>query len=281
MPTPPSLRPLLAGLLLVVLAGCDAFGGGDPSLADVLTAVQVGTTEADLVSDDVPTDGTGTAPGVDGGNQVVRGGSAILGLTSNGADRIYVGVEGEDGRYEAPIPSSGTTTLVVTTNGEDAATSYVLLLATETDGTVSSVVRRTLSVNAEANASGQIQVSLNWNAPVDLDLHLETPEEEDIYYGNDVGSTGGTLDLDSNAGCTPLDRVDNENIAWPEGTTPSSGPYVVRVDYWSACSVTAPVPYVVTVNVRGSVRTFQGTFQPGDADRGGAFDGREVHTFSF
>lgn len=280
MPTHSSLRPLLAGLLLVGLSGCDAFGGDDPSLADVLTAVTVGTTEADLVSEDVPTDGSGTAPGLDGGGQVVRGGSAILSLAPNGADRIYVGVEGEDGRYEAPITGAGATTLVITTDGEDAATSYVLLVATEADGTVSAVVRRTLTVNAEANASGQIQVSLNWNAPVDLDLHLETPEDEDIYYGNKTGDTGGQLDLDSNAACA-LDRVDNENIAWPEGTTPSSGTYVVRVDYWSACTVTTPVPFVVTVNVRGSVRTFQGTFQPGDADRGGAFDGREIHTFTF
>lgn len=280
MPTPSPLRPLLFGLLLVGLAGCDAFGGGSPSLADVLTAVQVGTTPATLVDDDVPTDGTGAAPGVEGGTQVVRGGSALFGLTPNGADRIFVGVEGEGGRYEAPLPSAGTTTLVVTTNGEDTATSYVLLLATETDGVVSGVVRRTLTVNAEANASGQIQVSLNWNAPVDLDLHLETPEGEDIYYGNDVGETGGALDLDSNAACG-LDRVDNENIAWPEGATPSAGRYTVRVDYWSACGVTAPVPFVVTVTVRGSARTFQGTFQPGEADGGGAFDGREVHAFTF
>lgn len=275
-----ALRPLLAGLLLVGLAGCDAFSGSDPSLADVLTSVQIGTTQATLVDDDVPTGGTGTAPGLDGGNQVVRGGSALLGLTPNGADRVYVGVEGESGRYEAPVPSAGATTLVVTTNGEDAATSYVLLIATEADGAVSAVVRRTLTVNAEANASGQIQVSLNWNAPVDLDLHLETPEGEDIYYGNEVGETGGALDLDSNAACG-LDRVDNENIAWPEGATPSPGRYTVRVDYWSACSVTAPVPFVVTVNVRGTTRTFQGTFQPSDADQGGAFDGREIHQFTF
>lgn len=280
MSTSHTLRPLLIGLLLVGLAGCDAFGGGSPSLGDVLTSVQVGTTQADLVDDDVPTDGTGSAPGIDGGSQIVRGGSAIFGLTPNGADRIYVGVEGEGGRYEAPIPGAGATTLVVTTNGEDTATSYVLLIATETDGAVSAVVRRTLTVNAEANASGQIQVSLNWNAPVDLDLHLETPDGEDIYYGNGTGETGGTLDLDSYAACRP-DEVRNENIAWPEGTTPSSGRYVVRVNYWSACDVGAPVPFVVTVTVRGSTRTFQGTFQPGEADGGGAYDGREIHSFTF
>ena len=273
-----SLRPALVGLLALTAGGCD-FLGDDPSLADVLTSVQIGTTSATLVGDDVPTTGTGAAPDLGGSSQIVRGGSAIFTLDPAGGDRLYLGVEGEGGRYEAPLPTSSNTTLVVTTNGENAAASYVLLIAIEPGGTVSAIARRTLTVNADANASGQIQVSLNWDAPVDLDLHLETPEE-DIYYGNRSGETGGMLDLDSNAGCG-LDRIDNENITWPDDTTPSSGRYTVRVDYWSACGVSAAVPYVVTVNVRGRVQTFQGSFQPGDSDGGGANSGRDVHSFSF
>lgn len=274
-----SRRSLLA-VLLVGLAACDSGSADDATITDVLTAVQIGTVGADLSPDAFPTGGTGAAPILDGSAQIVRGGSVILELSAAGVDNLYVGVEGETGYYIGPVAASEAQSLILTTNGEDTAASYVLLFVTDVDGTLSAVTRRTVTVNSEANASGQIQVSLNWNAPVDLDLHLETPEGEDVYYGNETSQTGGQLDLDSNAACG-LDRVDNENITWPDGTTASAGTYIVRVDYWSACGVTEPVPFVVTVNVRGTVRTFDGTFQPMEADAGGAFDGREIYSFTF
>lgn len=267
-------------LLSLSVAACDSGDPDGPSLDDVLASVRVGTAQAQLVADPFPTDGTAAAPSVDGSSQVVRGGSALLQLGAAGADRLLVGVEGEDGYYRAPLGASGTGTVVVTMNADDAAPRYTLLFATESGGAVSAVTRRTLTVNTDAGASGQLQVSLNWSAPADLDLHLETPEGEDIYYGASTSESGGDLDLDSNAACD-LDRVDNENIAWPEGSTPASGAYVIRVDYWSACGVTEPVPFVVTLNVRGRVQTFEGTFRPDDADRGSAFEGREVHRFTF
>ncbi|NBC17402.1 MAG: hypothetical protein GVY18_08835 [Bacteroidetes bacterium] len=134
----------------------------------------------------------------------------------------------------------------------------------------------TVAVNETAATSGQLQVSLNWDQPVDLDLHVETPNGEDIFYGNETGQNGGTLDLDSNAACG-IDNINNENITWGDAT-PASGDYTVRVDLWSSCNVDTDIAYVVTINVCGAVQTYDGTFDPSDADRGGAFDGRVITT---
>ena len=63
--------------------------------------------------------------------------------------------------------------------------------------------------------SGPIQVSLSWVGQVDVDLHVTPPAGGDIYWGDRSDSTGGTLDLDSNAGCS-IDNVNNENIVWAD-----------------------------------------------------------------
>lgn len=282
-----TLFALPALFLLFAATGCDSSDSGDPSAADVVGSVQVGDVPARFVNDPFPTGGTGDAPVVSGSDQIVRGGSVILTVdVPDGADRLLIGASGYDGYYSAAIPQgserarmAGMTTVVLTSASENDLNAFTVVVATETGGDVSASSSQTFTVNSQAQASGELQVSLNWDAPADVDLHLETPNGEDIYYANRTGEAGGTLDLDSNAGCG-LDRVDNENITYADGTTPPSGEYVVRVDLWSECSVSSPIPFVVTVNRRGAVTTFTGVFQPSDAARGGAFDGREITRFS-
>ncbi len=280
----------------LVLPACDSGdnNNNNPSITEVVAAVQIGTTQADVTNDAFPSGGSGAAPTVVGGSQVVRGGSILLTVNASPtADRLLVGLSGDvNGYYDASLSGAAvldgtanvvggdiSTTVVVTTNASTALTSFTLLVASQTGSTISGIAQYLVTINTTAGTSGQIQVSLNWDAAADLDLHVETPDGEDIYYGNDIGATGGMLDLDSNAGCS-LDRVDNENITW--GTAiPGAGEYTVRVDLWSACSVTAPMPFVVTTNVLGVVRTFTGTFQPSDADGGGSGDGRQITQFQF
>jgi hypothetical protein len=263
------------------LAACDTEDTTDPGtlLDDVLSAVTVNGTPATLISDPFPDGGSCDAPEVSGSSQIVRGGSLLLNVqTGAGTSGLLLGIEDLDGYFESNLTAT-TSTVVITSKPGTTLTSFTLLVAKEAGGEVCTPTRFDVVVNPDAGASDELQVSLNWGAPVDLDLHLETPDKEDIYWGNPSGEHGGTLDLDSNSGCT-IDNVNNENISWGEDTPPS-GEYVVRVDLWSACDETEPIPFVVTVNLRGEVSTYTGTFDPSEADQGGKFSGREITRFTY
>lgn len=276
-----ALALLLCAAAPAWLAACDSGEVAEPGdlLNAVLSAITVNGTSATLVSEPFPTGGSCAAPQVSGSAQIVRGGSILLNVqTGASTSGMVVGLDDYDGYFRSNVTASSAS-LVVTSASDSDVTSFTLLIAREEGGEVCAPARYDVTVNPAAGTSDELQVSLNWDAPVDLDLHLETPDGEDIYYGNTTGENGGMLDLDSNAGCS-LDRVDNENITWGEDTPPS-GQYIVRVDLWSACEETDPITYVVTVNLRGAVSTFTGTFQPSEADGGGAFSGREITRFTY
>ncbi len=127
---------------------------------------------------------------------------------------------------------------------------------------------------AEAQA-GNLRVSLAWDTPTDVDLHVVEPSSEEIYYSHRNSSTGGYLDLDSNPACN-LDNVNQENVFWE---LPPSGEYIVRVDYWSACG-SYPANYRVTVTGCGVEEVRTRRFESYQADGGGAGSGTEVLRFT-
>ncbi len=126
-------------------------------------------------------------------------------------------------------------------------------------------------------STGNVQVNVTWNTATDVDLHVVDPRNEEIYYGHTQSASGGSLDVDSNAGCA-IDNKNSENIQW--GSTAPNGTYTVRVDYWSACSVTGTTTYTVVVNNGGVSTRFTGTFAASNADSGGAGSGRVITTFN-
>src|SRR5262249_37284206 len=128
-----------------------------------------------------------------------------------------------------------------------------------------------------AGGSGNVQVNVSWDTATDVDLHVVDPRNEEVYYGHTQSASGGSLDVDSNAGCS-IDNKNSENIRW--GSSAPNGTYIVRVDYWSACSVTGTTTYSVVVNNGGQVTRFSGTFARGDADQGSQGSGREITRFS-
>jgi hypothetical protein len=111
--------------------------------------------------------------------------------------------------------------------------------------------RRSASVLARGNACNPeepppaLVVSLGWDAPVDLDLVVVTPEGKRISAkrpttgtpdasGNvDVLAPGiGVLDQDANEGCT-RDGVSRESLVFDEA--PLSGRYAVYVSLFDPC----------------------------------------------
>jgi hypothetical protein len=100
--------------------------------------------------------------------------------------------------------------------------------------------------------SGDIQVTLFWTAPVDLDLKVTDPDGFQISYSDRTSPSGGRLDRDANYPCaTDITPSPVENIFWPEGEA-SRGTYGIQVWYASPCSTAGgPVDFTLIVRVGG------------------------------
>ena len=89
-----------------------------------------------------------------------------------------------------------------------------------------------LSLLGQEVSTGEVKISIAWDTPTDVDLHVIEPSGEEIYYGNLDSATGGKLDLDSNPGCS-IDGINNEHVSWPLGQSPS-GDFTVRVHMFAS-----------------------------------------------
>ena len=298
-----------------LLTSCKDKEEGD-RLDDIITEIRLDDFSGEFVNESFPEDDSNNqCPTVSGSNEIVRGGSIVLQVDLvDGADQLVVGSGGEEGGYflfdldetsarvfqqgassgtgqallQRKYPKAGeslrldasrqaaTYIVFITLAQDDEMTGFTFRIGYLTEGAPGCAESHPVEINETAATSGELQVSLNWNSPVDMDLHVETPDEQDIYYGERVGQAGGSLDLDSNASCF-IDGVNNENITWA-GEEPACGEYIVRVDLWSACALPGPFPYVVTVNNKGTIETFTGSFLATEETEGGAFDGRVITT---
>ncbi len=107
----------------------------------------------------------------------------------------------------------------------------------------------------EANAGvGDITVSLMWDSWDDLDLHIVTPSDEHIYYGNKTAG-GGILDYDVNAGYD-LTMEPIENCYF---VLPSNGHYYIYINDYNERSEDWTTSYLVMVTIGDQTQTFTGT----------------------
>jgi hypothetical protein len=246
---------------------------------------------------------TGAPPAATGGPTItansgttaVPGGSEIVTLSSTTAfQSVYVSVPtapgisaasvnpsrigpevAANGYFLLRLPSAVTTVVIITNFANTLTGSFQIGYAVaNAGGALGPTVTSTRSI---AGGTGNVQVNVSWNTQTDVDLHVVDPTGQEVYYGRTQVASGGSLDVDSNAGCS-IDNRNSENIRW--GSSAPNGTYIVRVDYWSACSVTGTTTYTVVVNNGGQRTQFTGTFQRSDADSGGAGSGREVTRFT-
>ncbi len=103
---------------------------------------------------------------------------------------------------------------------------------------------------------GRLQITLTWDRPGDMDLHVVPPSGERIYFGH-RSAAGGQLDRDDTRGTGP------ENIYWD--AAPPSGDYTICVNPYSVSSVTN---FVVTVAFAGNVERYSGVRAPGQRSSG-------------
>jgi len=101
-----------------------------------------------------------------------------------------------------------------------------------------------------------LRVSLSWFNFDDLDLHVHEPSGRGaraafghIYFGNKIGWTGGTLDVDMNAG-GPRSREAVENVVWSK--QPPDGAYGIVVNNYTHRETSDP-GFVIEVESGGQL----------------------------
>ena len=285
---------VLAALLQVTACGDSTDSPISPtpvgglSVDAIAASASVGDSQGLLRSGAAPAPSGGPRITAAGNQTVVNGGTLAVTINGDAAfTTVYMfvgartlGLIGEaaggiSGHYEVRLPSPQTsaTMLVAFPQSVPIAEFELQFAAASAAGAVGPYVP--LSVVVTEVGTGDVQVTLSWDADSDVDLHVVGPGGDEVYYGRRRGATGGELDLDSNAGCD-IDGIRNENITWPVGQAPR-GQYIVRVDYWSSCGVSR-TNYTVRVNNGGSVQIVTGSFT-GDGDQGGLGSGQTVATF--
>jgi hypothetical protein len=269
----------LALAALLVLAGCDHIVPEELTTVNgiISSATAVGATSALLPG--TPGQSSGAPAAAASGNQsmIPGGGTGFEISAASPFTHVYIWVEGETGYYRINLGAARDLAEIILTYANELESSlYNFRFAVGTDAGHGAPDARAMSVISVG--TGDVQVSVSWDVPSDVDLYVVDPSGEEIFYGNRSSASGGELDLDSNAGCGGLD-VRNENVTWAEGTAPR-GEYTVRVNYWSACGQTR-TNWVVTVRAEGHpTRTYSGSFT-GEGNGGFSGAGEVVTTFVY
>ena len=141
------------------------------------------------------------------------------------------------------------------------------------------IQRRLQTMGAQ---SGEVQISLAWNGPNDLDLSCKEPGGERIDGYNQQSRAGGVLDLDMNS--TEDSQISDrsralleskigsafsnhrsgksdspvENIFWGEGKAPN-GHYQVFVHHFCNKSGAESTPYWIQIKTKEETKRFSGS----------------------
>jgi hypothetical protein len=97
--------------------------------------------------------------------------------------------------------------------------------------------------------TGELAFRLRWDGPQDLDLYVQAPTGDIIYWAN-PSAAGGQLDVDANSGCSGPDPDPTENIFWEENAPP--GEYRYWAELWSDCDA-SPTPDLNLLVIVGGV----------------------------
>lgn len=201
----------------------------------------------------------------------IPGGSSYISFqTAEELDRIYVGVEGEEGYYEwdaenCLVPAENSRAIYSFSYQFTLLFQEILTADVPLRFVVHTITGRwyyfICSIEYIPVGTGELQVSLAFSNAKDIDLWVKEPNGNLIYFGDrnpyiyklqgSESSEGNIigLDLDSNAGCG-IDNVNKENIYFPADCI-QKGTYEVWVDMWSNCDPSIATDWTVRVNYKG------------------------------
>ncbi len=210
---------------------------------------------------------------------VLLGGTIQLTATSTSLfSNVAVVVPGQSDYWLLTLPAPTTSAQILVVFSQAIPQDIFDVRIGGSNGTAFGVFQQS-SVSVISVGTGDVQINVTWDSPADVDLHVVDPSGNEIYWANRSSSTGGQLDLDSNAACGS-DGPRAENVFWSSGLIAPHGAYIVRVDHWSNCRA-AVTHYVVTVNARGKPpQVFSGAFT-GTGDQGALGAGRNITNFNY
>jgi len=100
---------------------------------------------------------------------------------------------------------------------------------------------------------GEVTFSLMWHTTDDLDLHVKTPDNSHIYYGDKkAGNSGGWLDVDMNVRHETTEPV--ENVFWDKCP---AGKYSIEIENYSFGPTNKerkPIKYTLTLRTKVEVK---------------------------
>ena len=134
---------------------------------------------------------------------------------------------------------------------------------------VSTACKQDHEFSSLVGADGVLRFNLRFSneTEVDLDIFVDTPGGETIYWDNKEDSSGGQLDVDCL--CNSCDLGPSENIYWDYGGEAPHGTYTITVDYFNPCDWAVGVDpssdYTLLVMQSGSViEEYTGTLDSRD-----------------
>ena len=278
-------RPAISLGLLVALTGCIEWAQPtatqESGVQRYIAGMQTldGNTKAVLVAGTAPPTGAGPIVTAPIPALVLLGGTIQIPVVSTTPfTKIAVNVPGVVGYWEITLSAPTTSQQLLIVFSQDIPKTIFTLNLGGASSTVYGV-QQSSSVSVISVGTGDVQVNVTWDSKADVDLHVIDPTQQEIYWAGKTSTTGGTLDLDSNAGCGS-DGPRAENIFWASGLIAPRGDYQVRLDYWSSCGVPL-TNYVVTVNARGKPpQVFSGVFTD-RGDGGGKGSGRNITLLTY
>jgi hypothetical protein len=261
-------------VLLLALAACGG-GSADPGLRAWLRVA-----DAQFIDAPLPAPGLGVelVEASLSRAQVARGDTELSLIGSLALDSSAVQVAGDGapgffvvraGQADPTVPTVLMLRGALTVAPDAPLGPRVVHLQAVTNGVVGPRLDLPLEVLAPARPMGALVVSLSWDTPSDLDLHVIDPSGVEIWARHpnswaptpgqpvdpNAWKTGGLLDADSNAQCV-IDGRDAENVVWSKSAP--AGHYVVRVDTPSLCDA-ASARWRVEVTLQGAtVATAEG-----------------------
>ena len=107
-----------------------------------------------------------------------------------------------------------------------------------------------LTAGAVSLEPGPVTATLRWSGPADLSLYVRGPDGQILSPSLAASTSGGALQLDSNAGCGTPSADPVEHVFWTT-EAPPPGDYTIWAWNQDGCSVTTPIPFSLTVAVEG------------------------------